>query len=73
MEQTLHYNEIIMNSALFDISFASFNLLSLVLGMFFGATMWRVKAMYFVAFYFIGVSLFYGMMYYLKANPHLIQ
>ena len=54
--------------AFFDISFYSVNLLSMVLGMFFGATMWRVKAMFFVAFYFIGVAIFYGMMYYLKTN-----
>jgi hypothetical protein len=54
--------------AFFDISFYSFNLLSVILGMFFGATMWRVKAMFFVAFYFIGVAIYYGILYYMKSK-----
>ena len=52
--------------AFFEIAFQEFNLLSFVLGMFFGATMWRVKAMYFVAFYFIGVAFYYGLKYWLQ-------
>jgi len=52
--------------AFFDIAFQEFNLLSFVLGMFFGATMWRVRAMYFVAFYFIGVAIYYGLNYYIQ-------
>ena len=60
-------NELAM-FAFFDISFYSINLLSMVLGMFFGATMWRVKAMFFVAFYFIGVAIYYGIMYYMKSK-----
>jgi hypothetical protein len=30
-----------------------------MLGMFFAATMWRVRAMYYVAFYFIAVAVYY--------------
>lgn len=52
--------------AFFDIAFQEFNLLSFVLGMFFGATMWRVKAMYFVAFYFIAVAMYYGLKYFIQ-------
>ena len=54
--------------ALFEISIQALNMLSFFLGMFFGATMWRVKAMFFVAFYFIGVAIYYGVMYYLKTH-----
>lgn len=57
-----------LNFALFEISIYTLNLLSFVLGMFFGATMWRVRAMFFVAFYFIGVAIYYGLMYYLKSK-----
>jgi hypothetical protein len=63
-------NELLIFS-FFDISFNSINLLSIILGMFFGATMWRVRAMYFVAFYFIGVAVYYGLMYYLKSKGAL--
>jgi hypothetical protein len=47
----------------FEISFLTLNLFSFILGMFFAATMWRVKAMYFVAFYFILVALYFGYYY----------
>ena len=50
----------------FDISFYDINLLSLVLGMFFGATMWRVKSMYFVAIYFVILAATYGVKYYVQ-------
>lgn len=51
--------------ALFDISVYSLNVFSFMIGMFFAATMWRVRAMYYVAFYFIGLSLYYGVKYYI--------
>lgn len=58
-----------MNSHFFEISFSAVNLLSFMLGMMFGATMWRVKAMFFVTFYFIGLATVYGLMYY-YGGPH---
>lgn len=44
---------------IFNISAETLNLFSFVLGMFFAATMWRATAMYYVAFYFIAVAIYY--------------
>ena len=51
------------NFHVFDISFHAFNLLSFMLGVMFGATMWRIRAMFFVAFYFIGLATYFGVKY----------
>lgn len=59
--------------AFFDISWKSLNLLSMVLGMLFAATMWRVQALYFVVAYFIGVAVFYAALNYVRVNPNLFQ
>ena len=53
---------------LFEISVYTLNIFSFMLGMFFAATMWRVRAMYYVAFYFIGLSLYYGVKYYIATQ-----
>ena len=45
--------------SLFDINFQSLNLLSFMLGMFFAGTMYRSRALAYVAFYFCGVALYY--------------
>lgn len=45
--------------SLFNINVESLNLFSFMLGMLFAATMWRVRAMYYVAFYFIAVAAYY--------------
>ena len=47
-----HYN-------VFDISFMAFNFMSFMLGMFFGATMWRTKALINVVIYFMIVAVYY--------------
>ena len=39
----------------------SLNLFSFMLGMFFAATMWRVRAMYYVAFYFACLAVYYAL------------
>ena len=54
--------------AFFDISLYAFNLLSFILGMMFGATMWRTKAMFYVAFYFITLASIYGVKYYMATH-----
>lgn len=59
--------------AFFDISWKSLNLLSMVLGMLFAATMWRVQAMYFVVAYFIAVAIFYAALNYVRMNPNILQ
>ena len=45
----------------FEITLVSINLFSFVLGVFFAATMWRVRAMYFVVFYFALLALYYAL------------
>ena len=45
--------------SLFNIGVETLNVFSFMMGMFFAATMWRVRAMYLVALYFIGVAIYY--------------
>lgn len=42
------------------------NLFSFVLGMLFASSMWRVRALMFVVFYFMCVSAYFGGLYYMK-------
>jgi len=50
-----------MDSNFLSVSFSALNLFSFMLGMFFAATMWRVRAMYYVAFYFACLALYYAL------------
>lgn len=52
----------------FDISFASLNLLSIMLGMFWGATMFRARAMMYAAIYFGCVAIYYFVAYWMKTQ-----
>jgi hypothetical protein len=42
-----------------DIGFASFNLFSMMIGFFWGATMFRARAMMYSAIYFAGVAAYF--------------
>jgi hypothetical protein len=48
----------------FMIAPQTLNLFSFMLGMFFAATLWRVRAMLYVTIYFICVSVYFGFLYY---------
>jgi hypothetical protein len=50
----------------FNVDPNSLNLFSIVLGMFFGATMWRYRALIYVVVYFMALAAFYGTMYYIN-------
>jgi hypothetical protein len=44
---------------IFNINLESLNLFSFILGMLFAASMFRMRAIYYVTFYFIAVAIYY--------------
>lgn len=52
------------NNSFFAINIQSINLISFVVGAFFASMLYRVKAMIFVALYFICLSIYFGVKLY---------